>query len=136
MRVRVSARIDPHATAKVMDRLVGPAVERATRRGADYAREEITIAGRVDTGLMRAQTMPETRTFGLQARGRIVTRTPYARWQHEGTRTPIVPRRARALRFRPRGAGGWVYARRVRGVQGVPWLNRALSRIRRTDFTA
>jgi hypothetical protein len=54
----------------------------------------------------------------------------YARWHHDGNfhtqGTYIYPVRARALRFKPKGAAGLVFARRVRSYRGSRFLTRAL----------
>ena len=43
----------------------------------------------------------------------------------------IRPVRAKALRFKPRGATRFVYAKRVRAVKGNPYLERSLRAARR-----
>ena len=60
---------------------------------------------------------------------RVGTNVEYARYVHEGTGNNgngyIYPRRGRFLRFPGRG-GGQVFAKRVRGVKGRPFLKDAL----------
>lgn len=107
----------------------------------DYAKAEITRAGRVDTGQMRNATVAETaRMSGTQISVRVVNDTPQALYQHEGTPQIIRPRRARVLRFKPRG-GAFVFAPEVRGIhpsnptKPLPFLTNALDRLRPDDFT-
>lgn len=55
--------------------------------------------------------------------GEVENTARYANIVHEG-RGPIVPRRARALRFRIRGR--LVFARRVGPAKAQPWLRNAM----------
>jgi RNase P/RNase MRP subunit p29 len=132
--VNVTARLDPGAFRGWLENEGVAAVGAATGVVRDYAKAEITAAGRVNTGRMRQATVSEVaRVEGNRIVGRVVTETDYAIYQHEGTRSPITPVRARVLRFR--GAGGaFVFRPEVKGVEGVPFLTNALDRLRPDDF--
>lgn len=54
----------------------------------------------------------------------VVNTAPYALFVHEGTRTPIKPRRANALRIE--FEDGVVFAAQVRGQEAQPWMLDAL----------
>lgn len=140
-QVNVTARIDASA---MQGFLAGEVAQRFQQAGGivrDYAKAEITTAGRIDTGQMRNANVAETaRVSGTQITVRVVNDTPQATYQHEGTAQTIYPRRARVLRFQPRG-GAFVFAPTVRGIhpanptKPLPFLTRALERLTLDDFT-
>lgn len=49
----------------------------------------------------------------------------YAKIHHDG-RGPVVAKRAKALRFKPRGSRKFIYAKRVKGVKANPFLRDSL----------
>lgn len=113
---------------------VPQAVWRATRKVRDRAKANITSAGRVDTGALRSSIVARrVRSGKREVRYQVGSDLEYALYQHEGTRSPIVPRRARVLRFTG-SSGKVVYAKQVRGVQGVPFLTNALKSLTYADF--
>lgn len=134
VRVNITTRMASDAVARTQRRLVVPAMERAVRAGADYARDEITAADRVDRGDMRDGNVGEVSLTGRGVRGRIVNRVPHAKVQHEGVDGPVLPRTARVLRFTPKGGGAVVFRPSTSGFPGVPFLTNALRRLRRSDF--
>lgn len=87
---------------------------------------------RIDTG----QTRASVNTRLLLVRGlptaRVGTPLRRARWIHDGTgiygprHTRIVPRRARFLRFKPKGLRRYIYVRSVKGMPANPFLTDAL----------
>jgi hypothetical protein len=114
---------------------IDQAVRRAAGKVRDDAKREITSQGRVDTGKMRqsGRTQKVHRTSG--AWYEVEFPGDVAWFQHEGTRDH-GPVRARLLRFKPKGSGVYVFARRVRGVTPSKFLTRALSRLSASDFHA
>jgi phage gpG-like protein len=91
---------------------------------------------RVDTGRLRASISTVLVTRDGKPAVLVGTNVNYARWVHDGTGIygpagrPIVPRRAKRLRFRPKGSRKFVYARQVRGMVPNPFLRNALSAAR------
>lgn len=88
----------------------------------------------VDHGRLRADIQLELLNAPQGPFARVGNSVNYAIFVHEGTgiygrrRRPIVPRRAKVLRFT---AGGKVLFRpRVRGVRGRPYLRKALAAAR------
>lgn len=88
---------------------------------------------RVDTGLLRASISVQLRTWASgDIAVRIGTNVYYAFWVHEGTgiygprHTPIVPKRARYLRFKPKGMAKYIYRKSVKGMKPNPFLVKAL----------
>lgn len=87
---------------------------------------------RVDTGLLRASIAVQLRRGPKGLVVRIGTNVYYAPMVHNGTGIygpkgqPIVPKTARYLRWQPKGATGFVYAKSVKGMKGNPFLVAAL----------
>jgi len=139
-RVNVTVRVDSAAMAGFLANEVAQRFQQAGGVVRDYAKAEITKAGRVDTGQMRNANVAETaRVNGTQISVRVVNDTPQAQYQHEGTPQTIRPRRAKVLRFRGRG-GAFVFAPEVRGIhpsnptKPLPFLTNALDRLTLDDF--
>jgi hypothetical protein len=112
------------------------ALQRGIAKGRDRAKVNLTTKGLVDTGNLRNRIDTEIVRRGRQLEGRIVARTPYAIYVHEGTSGPIMPRTARALRFR--SGGSFVFARSVRGTRETgrftPFLKDARDSLSTSDF--
>lgn len=111
-------------------------MDRAGRRLRDDAVNEITRLRAVDTGKMRQAVTWEVVGFGrgIMARvgvdiAKLPGETDYPLIVHEG-RGPVRPRRARVLRFRPKGGGAYIFRPRVGPARGKPFLTNALSRFR------
>ncbi|MFF3665472.1 hypothetical protein [Microtetraspora malaysiensis] len=94
---------------------------------------------RVDSGNLRDTLYKKVTPSSSEVRGRVASPLQYAIYLHEGTgiygpkKRPIVPVRARALRFtvkKPRGGrrggGNVVFAASVKGVKPDKFLVRAL----------
>lgn len=118
---------------------VGHITYAAVARGAEVARgryiQNISNADLVNTGKMissvRTEDVPGS--SDLHPRKAIGTPVPYAKFQEYGTRAH-GPVRAKFLRFKPKGAQGFVFAKWVRGVKPQRFAQRALDSIRPTDF--
>lgn len=135
-------KLDQAAAQRAMARLGSAAVTRAGGRVRDAAKANVTAAGRVDTGQMRnGITAAAPRVQGSKASVTVTSTAEHSRAQHDGTGIfgpsgrPIVPRRARVLRFRPKGSATFVFAPSVRGVKGTPFMADALKRISPRDYT-
>lgn len=91
---------------------------------------------RVDTGRLRASIATVVVTRGGEPRVLVGTNVNYAIFVHEGTgifgprHAPIRPRRAKFLRFKPRGSRRWIYTRQVKGMRPNRFLLNALSAAR------
>lgn len=113
---------------------VDQAVQRAAGRARDYARENLTKDGRVDTGRLRNSIRYERRSRGDRVSNYVVgSDLQYAIFQEEGTRAH-GPRRAKVMRFKPKGGSAFVFARWVRGVTASHFLRRAAQRLSPRDF--
>jgi phage gpG-like protein len=106
---------------------------RRGRNVAYYARRYAPV----DTGRLRASINTRLVQYNGEVAVLVGTNVNYAMFQHEGTGiygphgTPIVPRTARFLKFRPKGSSVFVYARSVRGNPPTFFLRRALAAARR-----
>lgn len=119
--------------------LVTKALERAAGRVRDRTKRNITTKGRVNNGRMRQSVdykihpspdnaLERTATVGIYVR--------YAAWQEGGTRGPIYPTHAKVLRFKPKGGGAFIYAKKVKGVKPGHFLRDAVRSLTADDFTA
>jgi hypothetical protein len=113
--------------------LIDQSVARAAGHVRDEAKKEITAQGRVDTGKMRQSGRTQKVTRGGGSWYEVEFPGDVSWYQHEGTRDH-GPRRARILRFKPKGSGVFVFAHRVRGVTASKFLTKALLRLRPGDF--
>lgn len=122
--------------------LVDQAVRKAAGRTRDRAKQNLTTAGRVDTGALRQSVVSERYGSG----GTLITYLvgsplPYAIYNEQGTgiygprHAMIVPRRAKVLRWKSRKTGAFVFAPSVKGMEGTRFLERALYDLTAADFT-
>jgi hypothetical protein len=115
---------------------IAQATWRAAGKVRDDAKRELTSQGRVDTGLLRQSIVGRRIRAGVTGVWyEVGSDLDYAIYQHEGTRDH-GPVRARLLRFKPKGSGVFVFAKRVRGVRPSKFLTRALERLNIGDFHA
>lgn len=91
----------------------------------------------VNQGLLRNSIESETFVRGNDVVARVGTNVDYAKFVHEGTTGPIVPRRARALRFR--SGGVQIIRAQVQGTRDTgrfsPYLRNALEQLSLGDFS-
>lgn len=118
--------------------VVGPIAERAAYLAAQKARgyviSEIQKAGRVDTGRMIAGLQVRKVASGpLLRRFEVSSSAPYTMFQNDGTRAH-GPRNAEFMVFTPKGGGGIVFAKWVKGVQGAHFMEKGLARVRVADY--
>ena len=132
---RVSTRLYRSALASIAGDLSRRAAQNAARETARRARVNVIRAGRWDTGkLANSMTVEESPTSSPQRpRFRVRPNVPYAGFQEHGTRAH-GPVRAPCMVFRPKGGGGLVFAKWVRGVTPARFMRQALDSIRTTDF--
>lgn len=127
-------RIDQNA----VNRVVGHAADVAAAHGANVAaaraKRNIADAGRVDsTAMYRGMTVENVTIEALNPRYLVYTPVPYAIYQELGT-AAHGPRTAKALRFKPKGAQVFVFAKWVRGVTPALFMTNALKSLSTKDF--
>jgi hypothetical protein len=139
MRMMASHKINQSAINAMFRNPAGGLARDMLRRGLKVeAQAKRNLAGangkpkRIDTGQTRASVNTRMVTWrGLPA-ARVGSPLRKAALIHRGTgiygprRHPIRPRRAKMLRFKPKGSARVVYARSVKGMQANPFLKDAL----------
>lgn len=138
--VSTKVTLSEAAIAQITRSASGPvwqAVARAGTTTAGRAKIDLTANRLVDQGLLRNSIESEVSVRGESVVARIGTNVDYARFVHEGTTGPIVPRRARALRFR--SGGVQIIRTQVQGTRETgrfsPYLTNALQQLALSDFT-
>lgn len=138
MSVTWSQRLDPVALRARLAARNGGVMKDLLRRGLlveSAAKRNLSGIGgpkRIDTGRLRASISTVVVERNSQPAVLVGTNVKYAGWVHNGTGiygprgTPIRPRSHKFLRFKPRGATKWVYARQVKGMRPNPFLKNAL----------
>lgn len=143
MTVQVVARVrlNQDEIDRVLHSPGGPVfqgLQRGVGRGRDLAKLDLTINQLVDTGMLRNQIESSVTIRGQDLVGRVTSYATYTMFVHQGTRGPIVPRRARALRFTPKGSGTAIFRPRVRGTletgRWSPFLTNSLEKLTIGDF--
>ena len=133
-----SHQLDLGAVKTLLNSPTGGVVRDLLRRGLlveTQAKRNLGGVGgpkRVDTGRLRASIATVVVTRNGTPAVLVGTNVQYASFVHNGTgiygpkHAPIRPRRAKFLRFRPRGSKRWVYARQVKGMRPNRFLLNAL----------
>jgi hypothetical protein len=140
--VSYSHQLNPGAIQALLTAPNGGVVRDLLRRGLlveTQAKRNLAGVGgpkRVDTGRLRASIATVVVTRNGAPAVLIGTNVNYARFVHDGTgiygpkHAPIRPKRAKFLRFRPKGSRKFVYAKSVRGMQPNRFMKNALSAAR------
>lgn len=114
------------------------------KKVAENVRSNIAQRTPVDTGVTRSQWQVTTRVQRKKVESEISNPSEVAAYLHTGTGiygptgTPIRPKRAKVLKFRPRGSRGYIFRPQVRGMPpsdyiiagtraGSPWPVQVLS---------
>lgn len=117
---------------------VWDAMLKATGITRDRAKLDLTVNNLVNRGTLRNSIESKVEARGDQIVGTIGSDLNYAGYVHEGTQGPILPQRARVLRFRPTGASAFVFASSVQGTRETgrysPYLRKALDQLDLSDF--
>ena len=133
-----SHQLDLGAVRTLLNSPTGGVVRDLLRRGLlveTQAKRNLGGVGgpkRVDTGRLRASIATVVVTRNGTPAVLVGTNVQYASFVHNGTgiygpkHAPIRPRRAKFLRFKPRGSKRWVYARQVKGMRPNRFLLNAL----------
>ena len=118
------------------DGLVYQGVAKAAGWVRDESKTIIRDEGRTGAGrLQNSINSWEANTNQGEVLFSVGSQLPYAIFQHEGVKGPVLPRRAKVLRFRPKGGGAFVFARSTKGFEGIFFLTRARDRLTPKNFT-
>ena len=132
--VEVRLRID-HST---MSAVVGNITSKAVQKAGEVSRERYVANLRSDD-LVNSGKLVNSITTAPVPRGilspavAIGSPLDYVKYPEFGTRAH-GPRRAKALRFKPKGSSTFVFTKWVRGVRPYGFARRTLDQIRPTDF--
>jgi hypothetical protein len=91
-----------------------------------------TSPRRVDSGRLRSSVNTRRIRHGISHGARVGTSVFYGIYVHRGTgiygpfHTPILPRQATRLRFRPKGSSKYIFVTSVKGMRPNPFLVNAL----------
>lgn len=99
------------------------------RRGTnvrDVARQLVGVTSGHLRNDLHVERLPPPLAPGVRVGSHLRHALPH----HTG-HGPIVPRRAKVLRFKPKGSNRFIFRPRVRAVRGNPFLVRALPAARR-----
>lgn len=116
--------------------VVGGHTKDAARRAAELcamrAENNIRSAGRIDTGEMISGIVVEDVTgHPLMAQFKVTSTAPHSGFNEFGTRAhgPV-----RAKRLVWNGPNGLIFAKWVRGIQGIHFMQRAVDSVRVSDY--
>ena len=127
------------ATATGQQGPVWAAVTKAASQTRDRAKVDLQANSLIDTGRLLNSIERITELRGQTVVGRVGTDVEYAPFVHQGTRSPIIPRRKQALAFVPRRGARVVVVSQVRGTQETgrfsPFLTNALAQLKARDLT-
>lgn len=124
-------RLDNGAIRRLVEDSSDDALESAARVTANRARINLSSKGRNSTGRL-GQSIQARKAGPFQ--WTVGSFLEYAIYQEEGVRGPVYPRRARVLRFKPKGALSFVFARSTKGFPGAHYLRDAYRALSEKDF--
>lgn len=131
----VTVKINPSGLVRVVGPIADRAAYKAAQKCRGYVLSNIISAGRVNTGrMMSTMQVRKTSSSALDARYSVWSPLEYTMFQNAGTRAH-GPRRAEFMVFTPKGGGGRVFAKWVRGVTPAKFMERAVARMSVSDFT-
>ena len=126
--------IDSRKINKISKEINYKSAEKAANIVVMNARDNLVKAGRYRTGALLLSLKAKT---VLRANGRVAflvgSDMPYAVFQEKGV-GPFGPKRAKVLRFKPKGSGAYVFARYVKGFKGAFYFKKALAKVNIRDF--
>lgn len=130
-----SVQIDKQKLEAALSAMSRDAVMRGANKYRERIRREILDSGRVNTGEMMAkiEVVPLPPTRG-SARAIVRPRAQHFLYQDQGTRAHGSTRPGGVLRFMPKGATSFVFAKRVRGVRAGWFMRKAALKMKAEDF--
>lgn len=101
----------------------------------DRARTNLANAGRSGHGILMASIIVSPQIMHLGNLLMVEVGSPlfYAIYQEKGI-GPVVPVKAKVLRFQPKGSSTYVFASRTKGFPGAYYLTRAIRSLTVADF--
>lgn len=128
MTVRMA--IDQARVQRLFTETKHDAAERAARRTQDQVKRNIREQDRIRTGeMLNSIVVREKGPADFEVRSDLF----YTIYQEKGI-GPVTPVRAKALVFKPKGSGAFVFAQRTKGFEGGKFFENASRRIRLRHF--
>lgn len=113
------------------------AAHRAAILTSNRARQAVYDSGRRRTGRMAASIGNQRRgAAGLVTEYEVGSPSKIFEWQDQGVEGPIVPKKAKVLRFQPKGRSFYVYAMSTKGIPAGHFMRTAFKQLRTEDFIA
>lgn len=106
---------------------------KAALRGARSAQKKVRNNMRMRRRTGRMIDSVHMRPVGAN-RYRIYSLLFYTTYQEHGI-GPVTPKKAKVLRFKPKGSSTFVFATRTRGFKGGFFFKRAVTSMKVSDFT-
>lgn len=120
--------VDSRKLARIMDREQRGAAQRGARQTQKRVRRN--MVPRTDTGAMSRSVKIKKQASGWY---KIYSDLHYTIYQEKGI-GPVTPVKAKALRFKPKGSGKFVFAQRTRGFSGGHFFRNAMRALSIRDF--
>lgn len=133
-KAKVKFTIREAGLRNISQQAARPAALRAAQVTRERARNNLSSAGRFHTGeLDRSMEVRDITSNALHARFAVGSPTKQAGFNEFGTRAH-GPVNAKFLRFKPKGSSVFVFAKWVRGVKPVRFMNRAFKSLTIYDY--
>ena len=140
-RTSVQVTLDPRMINPMLVRVTDLSARRAAGRTRDRAKANLVAAGRIDTGrLLNSISARRTAEVGmgpspspLATTYAVGTPVFYAGFQEHGI-GPVYPRKAKVLRFRPKGSSVFIFRPMTRGFPGAHYLRDAYRALTLKDY--
>lgn len=142
MAVTYSQQINLGQLRRILASPQGPVVRPIMKLGLRIETQaKVNLLGgrtgpkRIDTGRLRSSGNTRLVFRGSDPAAVVAFSTRYARFVHDGTGVhgprgvPIRPRKAKRLRFKPKGSNRVVYAKQVQGMVANPYLREAVRQV-------
>lgn len=134
---KTSVRIilDQRAINRLTAGTTDVSARRAATRVRDRAKGNLTASGRVNTGRLRDSITARRAgsTDPKRAVYEVGSNVFYAGFQEHGI-GPVYPKRAKVLRFRPKGSSSFIFRPRTKGFPGAHYLERAYKSLTMRDY--
>lgn len=130
----VQIHLDQGAVHALVGGMTSAAAKRAADKTRDRAKANVTSSGRVASGRMRDRIVSSKQaSVGDVAVYEVQAQRPYSWWQEKGI-GPVVPKRAKVLRFKPKGSDVFIFRPRTKGFKGAFFMERAYRALGARDY--
>lgn len=132
--MHVTVTIDHPALRAAVSRISGEALAKAGVKSRERMKGFLIADDLINSGkLLSSIEVSQNPSLSLSPSILVGTPLEYAKYPEYGTRAH-GPVRAKALRFKPKGAHAYVFAKWVRGVRPYRFAQKTLDMVRPSDF--